>query len=63
MVYYDYTGGNVAAVGAGVCPVRIGIWALAHKKMKNVIYYYNKEHNFSLNLNPKLNGIGLTLNF
>lgn len=63
MEYWDNTGGNVAAVGAGVCAVGIGIWALAPKKLKNAVYYYNKEHNFSLNLNPKLNGIGLALNF
>lgn len=60
---YDNTGGYVAAVGAGVCVVGIGIWALAPRKIRNAIYYYNKEHNYSLNLNPSLNGIGLTLNF
>jgi clan AA aspartic protease (TIGR02281 family) len=60
---YNNTGGNFAAVGAGIAAVGIGVWALAPKKMKNAVYYYNQEHNFSLNLNPTLNGLELTLNF
>ena len=62
---YNDTGGYVAAVGAGIAAVGIGVWALAPKKMKNAVYYYNKQHNLSLNLTPTLNGLGLglTLNF
>jgi clan AA aspartic protease (TIGR02281 family) len=63
MEYYNDTGGYVAGIGAGVCTVGIGLWLLAPKKIKNAVYYYNKEHNISLNITPSLNGVGLTLNF
>jgi clan AA aspartic protease (TIGR02281 family) len=58
-----HTGEYVATIGGGIAAVGIGVWALAPKKMKNAVYYYNQEHNFSLNLNTTLNGLGLTLNF
>ena len=60
---YNDTGGYVAAVGAGVAAVGIGLWALAPKKLKDAVYYYNKEHNLSINFTPTLNGVGLTLKF
>ena len=53
----DYTGGWIAATGATVGAIGVGIWVLAPKKMKNAIYYYNKEHNISLNITPSFNGI------
>ena len=57
------TGFYTMIISGGVMGTGAAIWALAPKKMKNAVYYYNKDHNFSLNVSPTLNGMGLTLNF